>query len=214
MSFFAKILLSAEVVENLNEVCDCSDHAAIILSVDCSVVVSKTLLKNFRSFGSVGNAGVENTMNKRRVEAVWFTKIYKMCHEFYNNVDQLFVEHVSLKSRHRQILCSGIISSNSNLLECLKSQKGIPAQKETGYRKLPVTQLENSVAEGSEKDRKAHQEALMSTRNIDAVLKNLTSLNGSQTLPVELACYERTCKDNQQKAGVLKEFFHSVFSPT
>ena len=110
------------------------------------------------------------------------------------------------------MLCPWITSSTSNLLKRLKTQKDIPTQKRTNYRKLKVTQLEKRVTEKCQNDRKTYQEALVITRNTDAVFKHLKSLNGSSAIPEEITWGERLCKDNQHKTDLLNEFFYSVVS--
>ena len=62
---------------------------------------------------------------------------------------------------------------NFNPLETVEEAKGYPDTEPASYRKLKVTQIENSFAEECEKNRKAYREAVMSTRNTDAVFKHL-----------------------------------------
>ena len=105
VAFCQSIAFSAEMDETFNKVYDCSDHVAIKLSVDCSIEVSKPLLQNFRSFRSVDYAGLRNTMGQRYFNHDCFTNTNNMGDEFYDYVDQLIVEHVPLRFRHRQMLC-------------------------------------------------------------------------------------------------------------
>ena len=85
-----------------------------------------------------------------------------------------------------------ITSSSSSLLNGLKTQKVILAHKTTSYRELKETQLENSVTKECKKDRKAYQEAPMSTKNSDADFKHLKFMTKSSALPEKITWVERT----------------------
>ena len=121
-------------------------------------------------------------------------------------------KHIPQRTKHRKQLPPWIMPSTSNLMKKLKTQRELLNKKPTNYRKLKVTKLENLVTELCENDRVAYQE-LLATRDTNLLFKHVKSLSKSATIPKVMSYAGRCSSNDIEKANMLNQYFHSVFSP-
>ena len=121
--------------------------------------------------------------------------------------------YVPRRTRHRQCLAPWITSHTSNLLKQLKTEKALIERKPTSYRQQQVHKLENLVTDLSEQDLKKYQEKLLSTRNTDAISKQLKCLNKSPSLMKIMISCNISSTNLKEQVDMLNEFFQSVFTP-
>ena len=81
------------------------------------------------------------------------------------------------------------------------------------YQKLKVTKLEKLVTELCENDRVAYQEELLATRDTKLLFKHVKRLSKSATIPKVMSYAGRCISHDIEKANMLNQYFHSVFSP-
>ena len=121
-------------------------------------------------------------------------------------------KHIPQRTKHRKQLPPWIMPSTSNLTKKLKTQRELLNKKPTNYRKLKVTKLENLVTELCENDRVAYQE-LLATRDTNLLFKHVKSLSKSATIQKVMSYAGRCSSNDIEKANMLNQYFHSVFSP-
>ena len=95
----------------------------------------------------------------------------------------------------------------------LKTQRELLNKKLTNYRKLKVTKLENLVTELCERDRVAYQEELLATRDTNLLFKHVKRFSKSATIPKVMSYAGRCSSNDIEKANMLNQYIHSVFSP-
>ena len=85
-------------------------------------------------------------------------------------------------------------------------------RKPTSYRLAAVSKLENTVVEACEEDRVMYQDKLLGMRNTANIFKHLKSLKKSEALLKQLRQGSTIAYSAFEKAELLNNFFHSVFS--
>ena len=213
VAFYRNCYTSAEQDFNVSKIYDCSDHNAIMLSIECTVSEPKPYLENFRSFGNADFEGINNFINENPFEPVCHTNINKMHEEYTQYLDEIIKSFVPLRTRHRQSLPPWITSSTSNLIKKLQTKRQSCILKPTNYRRQQVKLFENLVTESSEVDRKNYQEELFRTRNTNVIFKHLKNLNKHTSLPKLLIKDEVESTNPNEQVNMLNDFFHSVFNP-
>ena len=103
--------------------------------------------------------------------------------------------------------------STSNWMKKLKTQRELLNKKLTNYRKLRVMKLENLVNELCENDRVAYQEELLATRDTNLLFKHVKRLSKSGTIQKVMSYAGRCSSNDIEKANMLNQYFHSIFSP-
>ena len=213
VAFYLNCYTSAEQDFNVSKIYDCSDHNAIMLSIECTVSEPKPYLENFRSFGNADFEGINNFINENPFEPVCHTNINKMHEEYTQCLDEIIKSFVPLRTRHRKSLPPWITSSTSNLIKKLQTKRQSCILKPTNYRRQQVKLFENLVTESSELDRKNYQEELFRTRNTNVIFKHLKNLNKHTSLPKLLIKDEVESTNPNEQVNMLNDFFHSVFNP-
>ena len=93
-----------------------------------------------------------------------------------------------------------------------ENSAGTSDQEAYQLQKLNVTKLEILVTELCENNRVAFQEELLATRSTKLLFKHVKRLFKSATIP-KLMSYAGRCSSNDfEKANMLNQYFHSVFS--
>ena len=213
VAFHRNCNLFAELDHTFSYIYDVSDHQAIHLMLECSLMEKKPVMQNYRSFGSADYDGINDYLKANPFEPICYTDINNMCEEYYQYIDKALEIFVPRRTRHRQSLPPWISSFTSHLMKKLKTQKQQLQRKPTSYRQQQVARLEDLLIRSSEQDRIDYQEQLFETRKTDTIFKHLKSLNKTSRLPNLVIYEDRESTLPQEQVNMFNKYFHSVFSP-
>ena len=198
--------------EEFERVYNLSDHRAIKFSFCINLFDLKVPIEKYYSYNKADYDNIRNFMVEKPFNPRCFTNVDIATKEWYTYINDIVAKFVPLRTSHRQSLPPWIMSTTSDLIKKITTQKPKLTKYYSKCCASTLKEMEQELTICIEKDSCENFNRLCETLDTQRTFKFFKSFKADSCLPQFLQHDNTIAETAKQRVNLLNSYFQSVFS--